>query len=149
MKYFIISGLVLLVSLAFYIWLLENKQSQISSGQKIDPGQNKNNVLFIIDMQKDLTKPKGRTPVNISHTSLILEKLNKLIPPVVEKKWFICYIQNEYEKNLIFNLLTNNSLLPGSKGVELDDRLFQHQGAIVIKNSGGNGNSSSLLFAKL
>ena len=138
MKFFIILGSILLtsiISLAFYIWQLEKKQSQISSGPRIDSSINRNNILFIIDLQKDLTTSNGLTPVNISKTALILEKLNKLIPLVTKDKWYICYTQNEYEKDLVFNLLTNNSLMPGSKGAELDDRLLQQPQALVIKKN--------------
>ena len=138
MKFFIILGSILLtsiISLAFYIWQLEKKQSQISSGPRIDSGINRNNILFIIDLQKDLTTSNGLTPVNISKTALILEKLNKLIPLVTKDEWYICYTQNEYDKDLVFNLLTNNSLMPGSKGAELDDRLLQQPQALVIKKN--------------
>lgn len=118
--------IILGVSLLIYsIWRIEVAQSVISKGKIVNPSQRKNAALLIIDLQKDLTTSKGKMTMDTLQTDAIIKELNKLLTIFDKTEFPIIYIQQEYEKQYLLNLLTRNALRRFSEGVALDEHLLQ------------------------
>ncbi|BDS09474.1 cysteine hydrolase family protein [Aureispira anguillae] len=126
-------GAVILLSLVVCIYRLECIQRAISKGIPIDQSKRLNHALLIIDLQKDLTSPDGKMPMDLTQTDQIIERLNKYLKTFLKPNTIVIYIQQQYEKNWLLNVLTNNALLEQSRGVQLDERLIGLKGAFYLK----------------
>ena len=133
MKYIVLLIVSIIIFMTVYIWSLEKNQSKISKGKTIDLDKNQNTALLIIDMQNDLTSPRGKMVLDTSQTNKMFDKMNEAIQYAEKNNWTVIYIQNEYKKNWVFNKLTNNAMLCQSEGILLDDRLFKIKKGIYLK----------------
>ena len=86
-------------------------------------------ALVVVDIQKDMTDKNGKRPLNLAQTDSIIPVINELVKNADVKKWVVVYITHEYRKGSPLRLVTQDFLLEGTPGAEMDPRL-----AVINKN---------------
>ncbi len=120
----LIWSLVLVVAtVAVYFAYGYYKINAVSRGERIADYRTPGKALLIIDLQRDITEKDGRMVLNPEQTARIIANINRILSDRRIRNLQLVYIAQEFERNSIVQLLTNNALLPGSPGARIDPRI--------------------------
>lgn len=126
--------LVLVISIAGFVFVQLKQFNAVTKGEKISEYKNPKEALLIIDIQKDLTQKDGKAVVNLDLTDKIIKNTNTIIDKADKNKILVIYIKHEFKKGFLVNMITKGALAEGSEGAQSDPRLRIINDNIFIKN---------------
>lgn len=117
------SLLLIATTVVVYFAYAYYRINAVSRGEKIAEYKAPRKALLVIDLQRDITEKDGRMVMNLEQTDRIIGNINRILSKHGRGDLLVVYITQEFEKNSIVQLLTNNALLPGSPGARIDPRI--------------------------
>lgn len=123
MKKIVWSLVLVVATTALYFSYGYYKINAVSRGERIADYRAPRKALLIIDLQRDITEKDGRMLLNPEQTDRIIANINRILSDSRIRNLPVVYIAQEFERNSIIQLLTNNALLPGSPGARIDPRI--------------------------
>lgn len=124
MKKIVWSLFLIVATVVVYFAYAYYRINAVSRGEKIAEYEAPRRALMIIDLQRDITEKDGRMVMNPEQTDRIIGNINRILSKHGKGDLLVVYITQEFEKNSIVQLLTNNALLPGSPGARIDPRIM-------------------------
>lgn len=115
--------IIIILSLALYIFYGYIKINTVTKGDKVVDYQHPEKALLIIDLQRDITEKNGKVVMNARQTDQCIKNINRILAENGRLNLIIIYITQEFENNLIVKLFTGNALQHGDQGAEIDPRI--------------------------
>jgi len=105
--------------------------SKVSNGVAIENRDPERVALLVIDIQEGTTGSTSVAKGYIRQSESLIANVNMLVAYAKEKGWPIVWVRSEVTNPLI-NIL-NSTMARGSVGAELDRRLDNSSGQVVVK----------------
>lgn len=105
--------------------------SKVTEGVPIEDRDPYRVALLLIDIQEGTTGEASATKNYIRQSESLIASVNSLVNTAKENAWTIIWVRSEVV-NPLLNIL-NNTLAKGSLGAELDRRLDNSAGQVVVK----------------